>query len=245
MNLKGIDALIFDLGGTLYHPASDMCGLTRQFMVDSGIDESVGLSDDHIKEALVDANNWLWTHMVENNVHLHWNPSKNEWIEYGIILLKGLGIKDDVENLAERYQDKWEKFLEDVEPKLIEGVRETLQELLKRGFKLGIASNRFTDPTNALKADSIHQLFESIEYTAVPGYAKPSPYMLLQVAEDLGVNPRKCAYVGNIVEYDCVAATRAEMLPILLTWIDPNEIDKITTDVVVVNHIEEFLEILT
>jgi len=78
----------------------------------------------------------------------------------------------------------------------------------------------------------------------VVGYAKPSPYMLLKVAEELGVNPRKCAYVGNIVEYDCIAATRAEMLPVLLTWIDPQEIDKITTDVVVVDHIEEFLEIL-
>ena len=244
MNIKGIEALIFDLGGTLYHPASDICSLTRQFIVDSGVDESVGLSDDHIKEALVDANEWLLTHMIRKNVHLHWNPSKNEWIEYGIILLKGLGIKDDVENLAERYQDRWDKFLEGVKPKLIDGVRGTLEELEKRDFKLGVASNRFTDPAPTLEADSIHHLFGSIEYTAVPGYAKPSPYMLLRVAEELGVNPRKCAYVGNIVEYDCIAATRAEMLPVLLTWIDPHEIDKVTTDVVVVDHIEDFLEIL-
>ncbi len=244
MNIKGIDALIFDLGGTLYHPASDICGLTRQFMTDSGVDESVGLSDDHIKEALVDANEWLWTHMIKNNVHLHWNPSKNEWIEYGIILLKGLGINDDVENLAERYQNRWDKFLEGVEPVIADGVQSTLEQLDKSGFKLGVASNRFTDPAQSLKADSIYHLFGSIEYTAVPGYAKPSPYLLLRVAEELGVNPRKCAYVGNLVEYDCIAATRAEMLPVLLTWIDPHEIDKVTTDVVVIDHIADFLEIL-
>ena len=68
--------------------------------------------------------------------------------------------------------------------------------------------------------------------------------MLLQVADELGVNPRKCAYVGNIVEYDCVAAERAEMVPILLTWVDPQEVDKVTTDVVIIDHIKDLLEIL-
>ena len=80
--------------------------------------------------------------------------------------------------------------------------------------------------------------------TAVPGYAKPSPYMLLRVAEELGVNPRKCAYIGNIVEYDCVAAERADMVPILLTWVDPQEVDKVSTDVVIIDHIKELQEIL-
>jgi len=244
MNIKGIEALIFDLGGTLYKPASDICGLTKQFMLDTGVDDSIGVTEDHIKDALVDANDWLWNYMIANNVPAHWEPGRNEWIQYGIALFKGMGITNDVENLAEKYQQRWDKFFEEVKPVLIDGVRVTLEELQRRNFALGVASNRYSCPKNVLQTDSIYHLFGSVEYSGVPGYIKPSPYMLLQVAEDLGVNPRKCAYVGNIVEYDCLAAERAEMIPILLTWIDPQEVDKITTDVIVIDHIVDLLEIL-
>lgn len=244
MNIKGIEAIIFDLGGTLYEPASDICGLTKQFMSDVGADDSIELTDDHIKEALVDANNWLWTHMTDNNVPVGWEPGTEEWIEYDKVLLKGLGVKEDIENLAEHYQKRWDQFFEDVKPILIEGVRETLEELRRRNYSLGIASNRYSNPKQLLQDDSIYDLFGSVEFSGVPGYIKPSPYMLLRVAEELGVNPRKCAYVGNIVEYDCVAAQRAEMVPILLTWIDPHEVDKVTTDVIVIEHITDLLEVL-
>ena len=244
MNLKGIEAVIFDLGGTLYEPASDICNLTHQFMADVGVDESIELTDDHIKDALVDANDWLWTYMIKHNVPVQWEPGTKEWIEYDKVLLKGLGVKDDVENLARQYQERWDQFFEDVKPVLIEGVRDTLEELQRREFALGIASNRYSDPKRVLQTDSIYDLFGSVEFSGVPGYIKPSPYMLLRVAEELGVNPRKCAYVGNIVEYDCIAAERAEMIPILLSWVDPHEVDKITTDTIVIDHIADLLEVL-
>jgi len=244
MNIEGIDAVIFDLGGTLYEPGSDICGLTKKFMSDVGIEGADRLTDDKIKEALVDANQWLWDYMVENNVDMHWEPTTSEWIEYDFLLLRDLGFEEDIESHAVEYQKRWEKFLSQVVPVLIDGVRETLQELKQRGFKLGVASNRYRDPESVLQENNIFHLFESIEYTAVPGYAKPSPFMLLRVAEELGVNPRKCAYVGNIVEYDCVSAQRAEMVPILLTWVDPQEVDKVTTDVIIIDHIADLLEIL-
>ena len=244
MRVEGINAIIFDLGGTLYEPASDICGLTKQFMLDVGIDGADELTDNHIRDALVHANRWLWDFMIENNVDSHWEPSESEWIEYDTILLKGLGFEEDIDSHAKVYQKRWDRFLEDVEPPLIEGVHDTLLELQRRKFKLGIASNRYSDPRHFLQKDGIYDLFGSIEFSGVPGYIKPSPYMLLRVAEELGVNPRKCAYVGNIVEYDCLAAERAQMLPVLLTWVDPQEVEKITTDVVVIDHITDLLEVL-
>jgi FMN phosphatase YigB (HAD superfamily) len=68
--------------------------------------------------------------------------------------------------------------------------------------------------------------------------------MLLKVAAAFGTNPHKCAYVGNIVEYDVVSATRAGMIPVLLTWCDPQEEDKISSDTVVIEHIKDLMEIL-
>jgi len=244
MKAEGINAVIFDLGGTLYEPSSDICGLTKQFMRDVGIDGADKLTDDHIREVLVDANQWLWNYMIENNVNPHWEPSEAEWIEYDIILLKGLGFEEDVDSYAKEYQKRWDRFFQEVNPPLIEGVHATLLELQQRRFKLGIASNRYNDPRPFLHKDGIYDLFGSIEFSGVPGYIKPSPYMLLRVAEQLQVNPRKCAYVGNIVEYDCVAAERAQMLPVLLTWVDPHEVDKIISDVVVIDHIADLLEVL-
>jgi HAD superfamily hydrolase (TIGR01549 family) len=244
MKVEGIDAVIFDLGGTLYGPASDICGLTKQFMVDVRIDGAHKLTDDHVREALVDANQWLWNYMLENNTDSHWEPSEKEWIEYDIVLLRGLGLKDDVDEMAKAYQKRWDKFFEEVRPPLIDGVYDTLQKLHQRGYKLGVASNRYSDPRPTLQNDGIYDFFGSIEFSGVPGYIKPSPYMLLRVAEELGVNPRKCTYVGNIVQFDCVAAERAQMLPILLTWVDPYEVNKITTDVIIIEHIKDILEIL-
>ncbi len=244
MKLEGIDAIIFDLGGTLYEPASDICGLTREFMSDIGYERIEGFTDEHIKEALVDANEWLWNYMVENNVPVNWEPSVTEWLQYDRELFRGLGITENVMELAEKYQKKWDEFFEDVNPVLIEGVREVLVELQQRGFALGIASNRYSNPIHILQKDEIYEMFGSVEWTGVPGYTKPSPYMLLKVAEDLGINPRRCVYVGNIFSMDCIAAQRAEMVPILLTWVDPHEVHKITTDVVVIEHIDDLLEIL-
>ncbi|MHA1938653.1 MAG: hypothetical protein ACW97O_10635, partial [Candidatus Thorarchaeota archaeon] len=47
----------------------------------------------------------------------------------------------------------------------------------------------------------------------------------LQAADDIGVNPKLCAYVGNLVDADVVASKRAQMLPILLAWANPDQAD--------------------
>lgn len=244
MKLGDIQAIIFDLGGTLYRPESDLCGLTREFMNDVRAADLAEHSDEHIIRALLEPTEWLWNHMVENNVPPNWEPTTEIWIQYDKLLLSALGVTENIDELAVAYQAKWDLFFEDSRPALISGVKSALETLHSRGFKLGIASNRYTDPTRLLKQDSIYHLFNAVEYTNVPGYAKPSPYMLLRVADTCGLNPRKCAYVGNIVDNDLVAAQRAGMVPILLSWCDPEEVDKISTDAIVIENISELLEII-
>jgi FMN phosphatase YigB (HAD superfamily) len=107
-----------------------------------------------------------------------------------------------------------------------------------------VASNRFGDPSEILRQDEILHLFDVVEYTNVPGYKKPSPYMLIRVAQQLGINPNKCAYIGNVARYDVEAATRAGMVPVLITWIDPHDEDQLTSDTVVIEHIDDLTEIL-
>ncbi|MFW9788287.1 MAG: HAD family hydrolase [Candidatus Thorarchaeota archaeon] len=243
MKLEGITGIIFDLGGTLYKPVSDMCGLTRDFLSDLGVGEKQDLSDDVILAATKEPDEWLDNYMIENDVDIHWEPKHKHWLEYDKLLLASLGVKNK-EDIAHDYQKLWNSFHEVASPELMDGCREGLKELKDRGFKLAIASNRFGDPTQILNDSRIQHLFDAIEYTNVPGYRKPSPYMLVKVAATLGTNPHRCAYVGNIVEKDVTAATRAGMIPILLTWLDPQEEEKVTTDTIVIEDIKDLMEIL-
>lgn len=242
MKLDGIKALIFDLGGTLYRPVSDMCGLTKNFLEENEVGDGREVSESTIRAALKEPDEWLSDYMINNNVDIHWQPRPEQWIEYDRMLLETLGVTD-VE-VVYQYQSKWNDFVQKTRPEIIEDCKSELESLHSRGFKLGIASNRFSDPTSILERDSILHLFDAIEYSNVPGYRKPSPYMLLRVAEQLRTNPKRCAYVGNIVEFDVVAAERAEMIPILLTWVDSHEVHKITSDVIVIEHLADLSEIL-
>ncbi|MFW9808297.1 MAG: HAD family hydrolase [Candidatus Thorarchaeota archaeon] len=241
MKIEGIEALIFDLGGTLFRPVSDMCGLTRDFLTEIDIDERRDFPDLEIIEATKGPDEWLSNYMIEKQVGPHWVPSYDEWIEYDKLLLAELGVHDI--EVVKKYQAKWDEFQSTAVPELMEGCKECLQKLDERGFRLGVASNRFGDPAEVLKKSSIYHFFDSIEYTNVPGYRKPSPYMLVRISQQLGINPHKCAYVGNVVKYDIEAASRAGMLPVLLTWIDTQEVDLVNSDAIVIEHIEDLLEI--
>jgi HAD superfamily hydrolase (TIGR01549 family) len=242
MAKQGVTCFIFDLGGTLYKPALDLCGMTREFL---GRVEQTGThtyQDTDILEALKGPDAWLDRYMIENNVDPHWQPSPEHWHEFDRQLLTRLGVTDNVEQAAVVYQDIWDEFLRNLKPEIIDGVVEAIEGLADRDFKIGIVSNRFGDPSEFLERDDLLELVNAVEYSDVPGYRKPSPYMLLRVADILGTNPRRCAYVGNIVKYDVVAARNAEMIPVLLTWCDPDEEGDAPGDIIVLDRIEKLFD---
>jgi HAD superfamily hydrolase (TIGR01549 family) len=245
MMIKGIDAAIFDLGGTLYRTEKDLGDVHRRFLTEIGLPELAAISDKELEGAQSrgpDA--WLDEFMLKKRADLHWEPSREDWVEYDKRLLTSLGAEGDLERLANEYQTKWDMWLRVDRYIPLDGCKETLVELKNRGYKLGVASNRFGDPMPFLNKDGILSVFQSVEYTAVPGYKKPSPYMLLKVADELGVNPRKCVYVGNYVKYDVEAASRGELTPILLVECNPQEREVAPADTIIIEHLPELLELL-
>lgn len=238
-----IDTIIFDLGGTLYRPLDDLASTARKHLIEAGIHECERINEEVIAQALDwQRNDFLTKYMLEHDVDPYWEPTRDLWIQYDRILLENLCVDGDLDALAEAYQSKWDEYTPTVRPVLIDGCKEELERLHEQGHKLGIASNRFGDPRGYLEADGILEVFGAIEYTNVPGYAKPSPYMLLSVAKQLGSNPLRCTYVGNLVKDDVVAATRASMLPVLLTWCDTDQRDLAPEGTVIIEHICELEE---
>ncbi|MHA1960372.1 MAG: HAD family hydrolase [Candidatus Thorarchaeota archaeon] len=246
VSFESISAIIFDIGDTLYHSFMNLIRENRRFLSELGIADSREFHDSKIQEALIAVNeSWLNILMIERNVGPHWEPTRDEWIEYNRRFLVELGIDNDTERIASDLQTKWDDFIDKEQSTLVKGAKETLDSLKRRGYVLAIASNRFGDPRPILEREGLMGYFKGIEYTNIPGYKKPSPYMLLKVATDLGINPRKCAYVGNMVKFDVVSARDASMMPILVTLCNPEQKDLAPKDTIIIEEIAQLLDLFT
>ena len=243
MDPETTKVIIFDMGGTLYDVRLESVVMVRFFLRELGISEFNRLSDKEIEQLIEPADAWFDKTLVEREAGPHWLPATEDWVEYDRRVLLEFGVKQGVLSKAQHCERKWASVPVERRSTLLEGCKPVLEELKSRGYMLGIASNRHNDPAARLAFDGLSSLFGAVEYSCVPGYKKPSPYMLIQVASSLQVNPRKCAYVGDSITYDLQSAIRAEMRPILLVWCNPEEGARAPTGTTVIHHIKELLKL--
>jgi len=216
-------AIAFDLDYTLYNQPSGIGGLARRVLEALELGKVLSMTDSELLELIRKGPEaWLKQYMLTNNVSPNWQPSTEIWIEYCKRLIESLGICPCSEDIAANLKKEWEKYGPPgrgfFRPKIVNGCNEMLWELHKRGYRLGLCTNRIYNPSPVLKEDLILDIFDSIEHSGVPGYEKPSPYLLFRFAECVGVNPQRCAYVGDRLDIDVKAAVNAGMLPVLANW---------------------------
>jgi phosphoglycolate phosphatase len=99
-----------------------------------------------------------------------------------------------------------------------DGVGDLLQALRSKGLKWGVVTNkmaRFTDPLTA--AMSLFETADTIISGDTTAHAKPHPEPLLEAARRLQLPPTHCLYVGDD-ERDIVAARAAGMLSVAATY---------------------------
>jgi HAD superfamily hydrolase (TIGR01549 family) len=157
-------------------------------------------------------------------------------------MYEALGFKDLSDSAMYKIEETWKEVLNTWES-LRSDARDTLYELHNRGYLLGICTRRPDDPTELLQKWDILDLISTVQWSSVPGYSKPSPYTLIMAADELGVNPFRCAMVGNSAEADIGAAQRAGMIPILTTWADPEEAEKAPADTWIITEVSDLLEL--
>ena len=89
--------------------------------------------------------------------------------------------------------------------------RAVIQTLCQRGYRLGVVSNTIsrTDIPKIFQQIGLSDCIDAVILSGVFGKRKPDPAILLAAAEQLGVKPERCAYVGNHYGYDLRAARRA------------------------------------
>jgi len=111
-------------------------------------------------------------------------------------------------------------FARHAERNLWGGVRErtaeTLDELRRRGYRLGVISNADGRAEEALDAVGLRPHFELVIDSGLVGIDKPDPRIFRLAAERMGIQPGEAVYVGDIYEIDVQGARAAGMDAILV-----------------------------
>jgi REG-2-like HAD superfamily hydrolase len=93
---------------------------------------------------------------------------------------------------------------------------ETLEELRRRGYRLGVISNADGRAEQALDAVGLREHFELVVDSGLVGIDKPDPRIFHHALEQMGVAPAEAVYVGDIYEIDVQGARAAGMRAILI-----------------------------
>lgn len=242
MDPSKIRAILFDLHHTITKTRVDMITLTREAAESAGI-PFAQFSDERLAKAIKKADSWMKEYQVQNGVDIHWGGEVEHWLEINRVLTDDLGLDNIPDETLLLMEKHWKETMATNWESLVEDAKETFEELHRRGYILGVCTRRHDNPEKLLKEWGIDHLLSTVHYSGVPGYAKPSPFTLLKAAEDVGINPRLCAYVGNYVDADVGASLSAEMLPILTVWSDPNEKQLAPETAIVIDKIKELLNL--
>ena len=106
-------------------------------------------------------------------------------------------------------------------------VKETVIELSKRGYLMGIIANTITETEipDYLKTDGLTNYFKTVVLSSKVGIRKPNPEIYWEAARMIGVEPEKCVYVGDNPVRD-VEGTRAAGYGMMIIMSEPATLKK-------------------
>jgi putative hydrolase of the HAD superfamily len=106
-------------------------------------------------------------------------------------------------------------------------VKETVIELNRRGYLLGIIANTITETEipDYLEEYGLTECFKTVVLSSKVGIRKPNPEIYLEAARRIGVEPAKCVYVGDNPVRD-VEGTRAAGYGMMILILEPETLKK-------------------
>ena len=185
------DAVLFDLDGTLIDTAPDMGGALNNLLIE---EQQAPLPLASIRP----------------------------YVSQGGLVLTRLGFGDrveetEIEPLRQRFLQHYRAIIAD-NSQLFDGFESVLAELESSSIPWGIVTNKPEWLTHPL----LEQLDLAARSAVVIGgdtlaQRKPHPAPLLEAAERIGVDCRRCIYVGDD-ERDIVAGRAARMKTLVAAW---------------------------
>jgi putative hydrolase of the HAD superfamily len=194
-----IKTVIFDLDNTLY--SYDRAHAAAWAALLSLAEERLGLGEERFRALHAEASRVL-TRRCGGGPAIH-----NRLIRFQILLeLAGLPIGAAPE-LADCY---WDVLLDRLEPE--PGAAETLGALRALGLRIGVGTNMTADRQfEKLRRLGLLPLVDFLVTSEELGVEKPDPRLFTLCAEKAGVPLRCCAFVGDSLQKDALAALAAGM----------------------------------
>jgi putative hydrolase of the HAD superfamily len=106
-------------------------------------------------------------------------------------------------------------------------VKETIIELSKRGYVLGIIANTITETEipDYLEEYGLTEYFKTVVLSSKVGIRKPNPEIYWEAARRMEVEPAQCVYVGDNPVRD-VEGTRAAGYGMMILILEPETLKK-------------------
>jgi len=197
-----IDAILFDMGGTLRRnhkrETAEKVAIVQRIVdlleVNLTALEMTNLLQS--REASYEA--WATGTLVELNEYDIWT----QW------LLPDMPC-EQIRPMAMQLNEIWREAI--ASRVLFPETKETITSLHRHGYRLALVSNTTSsiDSPRMLEKEGLSCYFEAIVLSCVLGTRKPGPQILVHAAEQLGVDPARCVYIGDRPEWDVVAARQA------------------------------------
>ena len=184
-----IDTIFFDVGATLRYVVEDpefAAEAERQLM------ELVGATEDH--DAFFEKLEANWKAYRKQAKSVLLDVSEMElWLQYLLPDYPAERVAPHAARLTRLWRDHDGRSLAH------EGVVDTLRELKRRGYKLGIIANTITEteiPDWMCEA-GVADCFKTVILSSKVRLRKPDPAIYLLAARCAGSIPENCAYVGD------------------------------------------------
>jgi phosphoglycolate phosphatase len=186
-----IEGIIFDLDGTLIHTIEDIAGAANKMFARHGLPE-------HGLEYYL---RWIGNGAVKFIERAHGEPVSDEQLKAYVAEFK--------EIYAANLHDK---------SRVYEGVPELLDELVSRGIKISVLSNKPHKLTRRVCEFYLSEWpFDPVlgQREEVP--RKPDPAGATEIAEGWGMAPERILFVGDS-DNDILTAQAAGMHPLGVSW---------------------------
>jgi putative hydrolase of the HAD superfamily len=216
---QNIEAIFLDLGNTLRILVKDeahMAQARRKIAELIGTDENPEAFCEKLNMRYKTYRKWAFENLREAPEAEMWT----RWLvpEFPAEIIAPLGAE-----LTYQYRQSMGRRV------VVDGGRDVLEELQKRGYILGIISNLIgtREIPEWLEAENFAPYFKSVVLSSSLGIRKPDPAIYLEAARRAGVEPAKCVYVGDNLKRD-VTGTRAAGFGGAVILISPENLAEVT-----------------
>lgn len=171
--LKDIDAVIFDLDGTLVDSMWMWKIIDIEYLARFGLEFPLDLQE---------------------------NIEGMSFTETANFFKRKFDLPDSIDQIKSDWNKMaWDKYLNEVPLK--EGVREFLEYLKENNIPSGIATSNSRDLVDLIiDKHNIGKYFTSIRTSCEVEKGKPSPDIYLLVAKDLNVEPERCLVFEDVIQ---------------------------------------------